>query len=1259
MDLNLAKTAIVKIISGKSIGTGFLVSKEGHLITCDHVLASRSIQCWMSDKEGAYSIDGGQPSILFFRDEKSGDFALLQIKTPLPAHIRPLNLYSPGQSVGNDIFSFGFPNGGEINGMAGKAQVVDVGILSQDNYPLLQLGNANDFTNGFSGAPIIDLKLGGVIGILSEITQPDRTLRKMGIAFGVPIDFIEKTTGKEFPVKVKIPGIIEWPIGIRPIAKKAPTRKSNKEIRYSDYLYSDRLPYLSRDDFKINSLDQESDFQTETEILDQLLGTKAKASYYEACIISGEGGVGKTRLMRQLGLMALDRGWEVLIVDRQIQSLEIVKELLEEGKKYLFVFDYLEENIAFEAGITDVLTPNESDIEIKLLANCRNTFKNNSSGRYPTETRIAEVELELTNPLEIQYKEYVVKSLLAEIPGIELPISQKLSELAEVRPAFAVFARFLIDSEKDKKEHLELGTFKDFSGWLKRRLALSLNIRSDEAIPDEVFHLFFIFPISESTKEKIRKTYSNWYNRLIDDGWFEQEESERFAIRVIHDTIADTLLHIFLVSRKKQLQDTLKDSLRFAIHLDQLDSWIRSIERIQHFDILNSFSAFPSLFQICLPNTISGNQDSCYMLARSSLVAEDDRLELFASKPVYFESFLQSKYFSLPLAYLTNLAAKDRQQFEVHLSTIQTLHHQLHAHNPDWSSWYNQGSRLISTYIRLFGLTAYIKPVALEFIAAFSRGRMMSFVFARWLEEAGEVTEIQVWLDSYLKVHAQSTEAAFVYRSWLEAGGETQIIRARIESYLEGHAQSPEAGFVYRSWLDAGGETAPIQAAIKSYLKVHAQFPRAQFVYKSWLDAGGETAVVQAAIESYLEVHAQSSEAPFVYKSWLDAGGEKAVVQAAIESYLEVHAQSPEAPFVYKSWLNAGGKTTVIQAAIESYLEIYSQSVEAPFVYQSWLDAGGKTTVIKAAIKRYLQVHSQSAGAQFVYKSWLDAGGEIAMVQPAIMSYLENHAQSIEARFVYKAWLDAGGEIALVQPAIKSYLEVFAQSAGAKFVYKSWLDAGGEIAVIQSAVERYLEVHAQSPGAQFVYKSWLDAGGLPEVIESAIESYLEVHAQSTEAPFVYQSWLDAGGGTKVIEAAINSYLEVHAQSIEAPFVYKSWLNAGGETALIQAAIKSYLEVHAQSPEAQFVYKSWLDAGGGTEVIQAAIEKYLKVSAQSSEAQFVYKSWLDAGGEITAIQAAVKKYLEVHAQSVEAQFVYNSWLDAGERQQRYRLRWSAI
>ena len=164
------------------------------------------------------------------------------------------------------------------------------------------------------------------------------------------------------------------PDGLIRMTLKNPNIIKGTQVKYfTDFLDSSFLKYLSRDEFKTKlSVDEQKSFYGENDLLKFIYSND---SY--GLIIYGHGGIGKTRLMLELGKRLLNNDYIVLEVRSNFGKLEELINYLALGaeNKYVLLFDYIEEQKVFDQ-IVQWLIDNKKE-NIKIIANCRNTVITN------------------------------------------------------------------------------------------------------------------------------------------------------------------------------------------------------------------------------------------------------------------------------------------------------------------------------------------------------------------------------------------------------------------------------------------------------------------------------------------------------------------------------------------------------------------------------------------------------------------------------------------------------------------------------------------------------------------------------------------------------------------------------------------------------------------------------------------------------------------------------------------------------------------
>jgi serine protease Do len=158
----------------RSLGSGFIVSPEGYILTNAHVVESASeILVRLADKrEFAARVVGS---------DKRTDVALIKIEA---AGLPKVTLGDPSRlKVGEWVVAIGSPFGFEQTVTAGIVSAKGRSLPQENLVPFIQTDVA--INPGNSGGPLFNMK-GEVVGINSQIYS--RTGGFMGLSFAIPID---------------------------------------------------------------------------------------------------------------------------------------------------------------------------------------------------------------------------------------------------------------------------------------------------------------------------------------------------------------------------------------------------------------------------------------------------------------------------------------------------------------------------------------------------------------------------------------------------------------------------------------------------------------------------------------------------------------------------------------------------------------------------------------------------------------------------------------------------------------------------------------------------------------------------------------------------------------------------------------------------------------------------------------------------------------------------------------------------------------
>ena len=164
----------------RSLGSGFVISGDGYIMTCAHVIAdANEIIVRFNDRRELQAKVIGQ--------DRRSDVALLKVEAE---GLKTVKMGNPEDlKVGEWVLALGSPFGFESTATAGIVSAKGRSLPNENYVPFIQTDVA--INPGNSGGPLFNLD-GEVIGINAQIYS--RTGGFMGLSFAVPIDIATQVT---------------------------------------------------------------------------------------------------------------------------------------------------------------------------------------------------------------------------------------------------------------------------------------------------------------------------------------------------------------------------------------------------------------------------------------------------------------------------------------------------------------------------------------------------------------------------------------------------------------------------------------------------------------------------------------------------------------------------------------------------------------------------------------------------------------------------------------------------------------------------------------------------------------------------------------------------------------------------------------------------------------------------------------------------------------------------------------------------------
>jgi putative serine protease PepD len=171
----------------QSEGSGFVLDKEGHIVTNEHVVDG-------ADSITVHFASGKTAKATVVGTDASTDIAVLKVNVAA-SELTPLTLGSSSSvQVGANVIAIGSPFGLENTVTAGIVSAVGRQIEAPNSYTITGAIQTDAAINpGNSGGPLLDAS-GRVIGVNAQIQSS--TNGNEGVGFAIPIDSVKKVVSQ-------------------------------------------------------------------------------------------------------------------------------------------------------------------------------------------------------------------------------------------------------------------------------------------------------------------------------------------------------------------------------------------------------------------------------------------------------------------------------------------------------------------------------------------------------------------------------------------------------------------------------------------------------------------------------------------------------------------------------------------------------------------------------------------------------------------------------------------------------------------------------------------------------------------------------------------------------------------------------------------------------------------------------------------------------------------------------------------------------
>lgn len=174
-DIGSSMKSTLTIETDSGHGSGFVISKDGYIVTNLHVVAT-------SKKLNVITNDGENIEAKLIRKNENKDLALIKVNKTFNS---AFDIFSDDTvKIGQEIFAIGTPNSIELGQTLSKGIVSGVRSNETENY----IQTDASVNSGNSGGPLID-KNGVILGVVNAKLKG---LGVEGIGFAIPIHIVKE-----------------------------------------------------------------------------------------------------------------------------------------------------------------------------------------------------------------------------------------------------------------------------------------------------------------------------------------------------------------------------------------------------------------------------------------------------------------------------------------------------------------------------------------------------------------------------------------------------------------------------------------------------------------------------------------------------------------------------------------------------------------------------------------------------------------------------------------------------------------------------------------------------------------------------------------------------------------------------------------------------------------------------------------------------------------------------------------------------------
>jgi hypothetical protein len=1058
--------------------------------------------------------------------------------------------------------------------------------------------------------------------------------------------------------------------------KSSSRNVSEKKIpaQFKDYLNEDSLNYISRKEFRYRLPENQKKIFHDEDSLFTIL----KSSTYIGIVIHGQGGIGKTRLMLELGRLATQVRYSVFEVDKDYNDMDELISFLKPTGKYILLFDYIEEQKLFDK-VVKWITDKTFD-HISVVANCRNSFLHEVQGNYTDQLFYIDIGLRdkfgNVNTLENKYKKEIILSIIDSISDKNLSAKLKsdaiLKTFYQARPSFAAFIKYI--HQKNPVGDFSIATDETFSNWLIKKLKLSIvkDIRYRDFFENKkyVFQLLSCLPANKNTVSILEQmnqgeiVFADELNKLTKDGWVDKIDS---SLQVVHDTVNDSLFVEFL----KHFQFDkyyINIFLDFSWRANSISSMMWSIQRIWEEVPENK----QPLMQKAIINFLDKilNADSVrlnwikYKIDNSRLLEEEDRIKLLLKHRNIFKETFALEKFGSSIGFCMNWVFKyvfDSTHLKEYSNGLRQLYFDewnIEGRFDDSVIDTSKGGKIISGYINLYGIDDYINQKFYEYIqnakCSSSNLEPLSLTFVSWLNRNGQITSqltelIISWFNVFENEKCTEVNPEYLMRSWIIKGNDTAAISRHIKAFLEDSNDLQNKAELIRFWLSKSDDLSLVEPFIKECL-TEELFPKtAYYIIGYWLHKSANPLLVKPFLIKWLNYPVEPHISSFIFRHWLEKGDDPNILIEPLKKWLNIETSQDSIGNILSRFIQKKEGSNELKDEIINWIvhnTFNSNSINVLGFMLEYLSDKSLLTTLEIPTRQILQNFSSLNEAGFIIDHWLSKGGNISTIDPFINNWLAKFWNSRHASQIISNWL-AKGNCIKVKEFIVPFLEIFGKQKEMSTLMFYWLMYGDDPYLIKEFIKPFFAIKENqiSPESRYLITYWLEDTSLPLLVKDAIKPWLASNWFNSEGSIrVCAFWLQKGDDINLVEDYVKNHFYDFADQNGSNRVISYWIDNGGELKLIEKCVEKYIYKANSEINEIYIVKSWLKKKGDLSIVRNYIRDRFIMYCDDKNSYGVISLWFENKGSFETIKDAVIKYLEFY--SYEASFAIVGWIELG-------------